>query len=168
MRVWTRSGEWPRKNTRFLARLQAISHGWNHKSSGLRSVRCVMSETCITWLSASVHSEDLQAICLKEAIIMMERWKIGASVFYPSDLALSGYSWCRSWWNRAHKKIPAFFTKGGDLFIEFMSWQIYSEKWAIPDFMGRHLSYKKPAVIHCLRHHRRALRWPHGVQSILQ
>ena len=47
MRAWTRSGEWPRKNTRFLVRLQAISHGWNHKSSGLRSVRCVMSLFCI-------------------------------------------------------------------------------------------------------------------------
>lgn len=82
------------KNTRFLVRLQAISHGWNHKSSGLRSVWCVMSESCITWLSASVYSEVLQAKCLKEAIIMMERWKIGASVFYPSGLALSGFSCC--------------------------------------------------------------------------
>ena len=169
MRAWTRSGEWPRKNTRFLVRLQAISHGWNHKSSGLRSVRCVMSETCITWLNASVHSEDLQAICLKEAIIMMERWKIGASVFYPSDLLLSGYSCCPVVMKSGSiKKSPPFFTKGGDLFIEFMSWQIYSEKWAIPDFMGVYLSYKRPAVIHCLRHHRRALRCPHGVQSILE
>ena len=114
MRAWTRSGEWPRKNTRFLVRLQAISHGWNHKSSGLRSVRCVMSETCITWLNASVHSEDLQAICLKEAIIMMERWKIGASVFYPSDLALSGYSCCPVVMKSGSiKKSPPFLQRMG-------------------------------------------------------
>lgn len=121
MRAWTRSGEWPRKNTRFLVWLQAISHGWNHKSSGLRSVRCVMSESCITWLNASVHSEDLQAKCLKEAIIMMERWKIGASVFYPSDLALSGFSCClESMKDVWIEKFLPFFIEDRNFFIGVM------------------------------------------------
>lgn len=169
MRAWTRSGEWPRKNTRFLIRLQAISHGWNHKSSGLRSVRCVMSETCITWLNASVHSGGFTSDMPERGHHhdgAVEDWRICLLSVGPSSFRLFVLPVVMK--SGSIKKSPPFFTKGGDLFIEFMSWQIYSEKRAIPDFMGVYLSYKKSAVIHCLRHHRRALRCPHGVQSILE